>query len=156
MKKNMYITCAFAVLLDQLTKFLAVKYITNVTIIPNLLSFIYTENKGAAFSILYDKHVILIVSSIILLVALIYIYKKDYSSNKYNNLYNIMYGMAFGGIIGNLLDRIIRGYVVDFISLKFVSYYFPIFNLADMFITISVFLIILHTFKDSSKLTKKR
>ena len=147
MRKKMYITFIITVLLDQITKFIVVKYLTNVTIIPKLLSFIYTENRGAAFSIFTNKQLFLIISSIILLVALIYMYKREYKKHKDSNLYNIVYGMIFGGIVGNLLDRIIRNYVVDFIFVRIHKIYFPVFNLADVFITVGVIVLLVFLFR---------
>ena len=56
-----------------------------------------------------------------------------------------------GGILGNLLDRIIRGYVTDYVSLNIVGYHFPIFNLADVCITLGVILLSIHYFKTDYK-----
>lgn len=146
MRKKMYIAFIITVLLDQITKFIAVKYITNITIIPKLLSFIYTENRGAAFSIFSNKQMFLVISSMILLLALVYMYKKEYKKHKDSNLYNIVYGVIFGGIIGNMLDRIIRNYVVDFIFIRVHKINFPVFNLADVYITVGVIVLLVYLF----------
>ena len=63
---------------------------------------------------------------------------------KYIDFYDVIYGLLFGGIIGNLFDRILRGYVIDYISLNIFNYSFPIFNIADIAITIGVILMIVY------------
>ena len=67
------------------------------------------------------------------------------------SLTNTAYGLLLGGILGNLLDRIIRGYVTDYVSLNIVGYHFPIFNLADVCITLGVILLSIRYFKTDYK-----
>lgn len=64
------------------------------------------------------------------------------------------YSFIIGGIIGNLFDRIVYGEVIDFLSFKIFNYYFPIFNLADTFICIGIFLIIISFLKKDKKIKK--
>ena len=79
---------------------------------------------------------------------------KDYVSKKKDDiLMDVSYGLLFGGILGNLLDRIIRGIVIDYISINIIGYHFPIFNLADVMITIGVIIMIIRTLKSESKNT---
>lgn len=65
------------------------------------------------------------------------------------------YGTLLGGIIGNLLDRLLRGYVVDFLSFKLFNYNYPVFNVADVFIVVSIILIVLFYFVGWCKNGKK-
>ena len=71
------------------------------------------------------------------------------------SLTNTAYGLLLGGILGNLLDRIIRGYVTDYVSLNIVGYHFPIFNLADTFIVIGVFLLLLKEIRKENNLDSR-
>lgn len=154
MKKKILLITLYGLLFDQIIKFLVSKYITNVTIIPNFISLIYAENDGVAFSMLSGSRIIIIIISIILLSFLTYYMNKDYVSKKKDDiLMDISYGLLFGGILGNLLDRIIRGIVIDYISINIIRYHFPIFNLADVMITIGVIIMIIRTLKSESKNT---
>ena len=63
----------------------------------------------------------------------------------------ISYGMLFGGVIGNLIDRLFRGYVIDFLNFQFFSYDFPVFNIADCFIVVSIIFIVIEMFIESKK-----
>ena len=154
MKKKILLITLYGLLFDQIIKFLVSKYITNVTIIPNFISLIYAENDGVAFSMLSGSRIIIIIISILLLSFLAYYMNKDYVSKKKDDiLMDISYGLLFGGILGNLLDRIIRGIVIDYISINIIGYHFPIFNLADVMITIGVIIMIIRTLKSESKNT---
>ena len=102
------------------------------------------HNTGAAFSILSGNQVFLVIIGILALVALLlFVYQGD----NYSDYEIFAYSLLFGGILGNLIDRIFYGYVIDFISLTFVGYNFPIFNIADMCIVASVILIIIKVIK---------
>ena len=154
MKKKILLITLYGLLFDQIIKFLVSKYITNITIIPNFISLIYAENDGVAFSMLSGSRIIIIIISIILLSFLAYYMNKDYVSKKKDDiLMDVSYGLLFGGILGNLLDRIIRGIVIDYISINIIGYHFPIFNLADVMITIGVIIMIIRTLKSESKNT---
>ena len=131
------------VLIDRISKILIEKFLGNkvIYIIKNILYIVYSKNIGAAFSILEGKQFLL---SLIGVFALVFIY--DYV--KKNKVYNIGYSLLFGGIIGNILDRLIYGYVIDFIGIKIFSYNFPIFNIADTAIVIGAVIIILGSDKN--------
>lgn len=127
-------------LIDQVSKYLVINYLyKDITIIKNFFSLIYTKNNGAAFSILTGKRLFLIIVTILIIAMIIYYIKKNNIKDKINI---IAFSLVLGGSIGNLIDRIIRGYVVDFISIKVFKYNFPIFNIADSFICIGVFLLV--------------
>ena len=122
-------------------------------IIPNFFSIVHAKNYGAAFNILTGNRIFLILIGLIALIVIFYLVRKE----TFNAFKIITYGFLFGGIIGNLFDRIIRGYVVDYLQFKIFDHYFPVFNLADMMIVIGTILIIIMTVKgenngkDSSK-----
>ena len=134
---------------DQLSKLLVLNNIhTNVEIIKNLFYLTYTQNSGAAFSILIGKRIFLILITIIIIGLIIYYIKKDTVKSKLNIL---AFSLIIGGSLGNLIDRIIRGYVIDYISVKIFNYNFPIFNLGDTFICIGVFLLLIISFRKDKK-----
>lgn len=130
-------------IIDQISKILVVHQLTpnsGITIIQNFFYIIYTNNTGAAFSILLGKRILLIVVAILVIGILLYHIKKNKIEGKLNTL---AFSLIIGGSLGNLLDRIVRGYVIDFISIKIGNYNFPIFNIADSFIVVGVFLLLL-------------
>ena len=83
-------------------------------------------------------------------IALFILFRYLYSF-KLNTRNNIAFGLLFGGICGNLIDRLFIGYVRDFLSFKLFHYNYPVFNLADVFIVIGVFLLIIAIFKGEDK-----
>ena len=142
--KIMYIT-AIIFIVDVFIKSLAANYLTNINIIPGFFSLIYAKNEGAAFSILWGNRWFIVLITIFILVFLIYTVAKERKNiEKYTLFYDIIYGLLFGGILGNLFDRVIRGYVIDYIALNFFGYSFPIFNIADIAISIGVILMIVY------------
>lgn len=127
--------CFFLVLLDQYIKLVVIhnlKLLANVTIIPGILNAMYVRNFGAAFSIFFKKTTFLIIFAVIIMIFLIiYILKVK----MYDRVYIFCVVTVVAGGIGNLLDRIFRGYVVDYINLTFWPFNnFAIFNLADFLI----------------------
>lgn len=130
-------------IIDQITKILVIKILPlsgSIEIIKNFFYIIPTNNTGAAFSILLGKRIFLIVVAILIIGILLYYIKKNKVDGKLNI---IAFSLIIGGSLGNLIDRIVRGYVVDFISIKLGSYNFPIFNIADTLIVVGVFLLLI-------------
>lgn len=130
-------------IIDQASKLLVIKLLNpgdSITIIKNFFYIKYTNNTGAAFSILLGKRIFLIVVAILIIGILLYYIKKNKVDGKLNI---IAFSLIIGGSLGNLIDRIVRGYVVDFISIKLGSYNFPIFNVADTLIVVGVFLLLI-------------
>ena len=113
----------------------------SVSIIPNFFSITYVRNIGAAFSIMENSRILFI---IIGFISLILIYKYLIMNKVINKYLMISYSMLIGGIIGNMIDRIIYGYVIDYLSFNFFGYNFPIFNLADTFIVVSIIMLLLY------------
>lgn len=135
------------VILDQAIKiFINSKMILNqsIILIKDLFSITLTHNTGAAFGILNDSRHLLIVIAVVVVIGLI-IYVKNLEV--IDDLDVFTYSLLFGGIIGNLIDRIVYGHVIDYLSFNFGSYYFPIFNCADMFIVIAIVFMIIRTIK---------
>ena len=143
MVKKLYLYMFLFVLVDQVSKNLVDFYITlnnSISIIPNFFSLTYVRNIVAAFSLLKGSRYFLIIASIIALnIIFIYFIK----GKKLSNYNLIVYSMLLGGILGNLIDRILYGYVIDFLDFTIFGFDFAIFNLADTFIVISIILIVI-------------
>ena len=122
------------IIIDQVTKTLAIELLTSdKTVIKGVLEFCYTKNSGIAFGMASDNKFIIIISNIIVLglIARFMIIQ----NKRINNTTMIILSAIVSGGISNLLDRIVRGYVVDFIKI-FPIFNFPIINIADILIFI--------------------
>ena len=129
------------ILLDQLSKFLILNKLgfeKSINIIPNLLNFTLVKNKGAAFSLFNDSTTILAIISVLASFLIVIFILKSLQMSYWNSI-----GLAYllGGTVGNGIDRVIKGYVVDF--LEIVPINFPIFNFADISINIAVIFFII-------------
>ena len=134
------------ILLDFLTKFLIIHSFNineGIILINNFLKFIYIKNSGAAFGLLNNNIYVLIIITIALISYLIYELIKCN-----NKLYFFSYLLILCGALGNLIDRVFRGYVVDFISFTLFGREMAIFNVADIYITFGVILFIFSIFKE--------
>jgi signal peptidase II len=117
--------------LDQLTKFLVSKNLelnNSIPIIKGVFSLTLVHNRGAAFGIFKNQFYLFIFSSIVAVILIYSILKK----NKRNNFYSFSLSLILGGALGNLIDRAFLGYVVDFLDFRI----WPVFNIADSAITI--------------------
>jgi signal peptidase II len=123
--------------LDQWTKSLAVKYLANQTpivLIDGVFELNYTTNKGAAFGILQNHQIMFAILTVAVVIFLAVIFLKIPQKKKYMPL-NVCIAVLIAGAIGNLIDRLSLGYVVDFLYFKLIN--FPIFNVADIYVTCS-------------------
>lgn len=149
MIKKISILSVIFILIDQIVKILVDNFLIYKNIIPKFLSLSYEKNYGVAFSLLSGNTILIILLSFVLIFIFTYILYKEYLiKNENDNINNFIYALIYGGIFGNLLDRLIRGYVIDFISVNILGYNFPVFNLADIFIVIGVMLMILYDIKN--------
>ena len=138
--KMLYIIAFICIILDQIIKLLienSVNLFEKVDIIDNFFSITNVQNDGGAFSILSGYSLIFIIFPITFIMFIDKYYIK-YNFSRFNK---VIYGMLYGGVLANLVDRIVRGYVVDYFDFKIFNYNFPTFNLADSLIVISIFLI---------------
>lgn len=141
--------------IDQISKLLIVNLLTktdSITIIKNFFYLTYINNDGAAFSILVGKRIFLILIAVLVIVMLIRYIKKN---NIQNKLELVSISLIIGGSLGNLMDRVVRGYVIDFLDFKIFNYNFPIFNLADTFIVIGVILLLLKELRKENNLDSR-
>ena len=135
------ILIALGVAGDQVIKYLVVENLKPngvITAIPGFLQFVYVENTGAAFGMFGDFTMILTIITaiciVVVLAAMIFYQKHTFFSRAASIL------IVSGGI-GNLIDRFLLGYVVDYIQ---VSFFPPIFNLADCFVVVGVIFFLIH------------
>ena len=134
----------FIFLIDQFTKYLIFynnKIIINKDFVLFELDFV--KNYGAAFNIFSGNRIFLSFISIIFSIILIHLILRKNTSNSID-LYS--YSFILGGTLGNGLDRIIKGFVVDFIKLNIIN--FPVFNIADISINIGFILLLYSIFKN--------
>ena len=149
----MYIWLIVALVLtaaDQLSKALIVSNLSEtarIVCIPGVVDIVYVENTGAAFSMLSAHTWLLgLVSAAFCAAIAVYMAKMKFTDKRYQ----IIGGMLLGGALGNGIDRIFRGFVVDFIELAFIR--FPVFNIADIAITLgAVLLVVIITLGDKNK-----
>ena len=128
---------------DQQTKYWAVIYLKdqpNIQIWPNVFELEYRENTGAAFSLFRDHVWLLsIVSAVILAAIVVTVVRIKLPNIRWVRIAALL--IVAGGA-GNLIDRVFRGYVVDFISVKLID--FPVFNVADCFVCIGAFVLLIY------------
>ncbi len=146
-----YALIIILVSLDQSSKWLAqtnLKFFNSVSVIPKLLSFDLVHNYGAAYGILQNQRLFLLAVTFIVIIGGI-VFAKSIIQSKYSQ-----YGLLFllAGAIGNGIDRLLLGYVIDFINIKI----FPVFNFADIFIDIAVGCFIIDMIINGKKTTQKQ
>ncbi|WP_029321392.1 signal peptidase II [Butyrivibrio sp. AE3004] len=147
-KKKVFLIADFVAIIllvafDQFTKFLAVTHLMDqdsIVLIPGVLELTFLKNRGAAFGILQDQKVFFVMIAIMILIVIAYVLFQLPMEKKYTIL-QIILVMIASGAAGNMIDRLKNDYVVDFIS--FVIINFPIFNVADIYVTVSTILFII-------------
>lgn len=140
--KLYFITC-IVLLIDQIVKIIVNNCMTlydEIKLIPNFFSIYYVKNTGAAFSILENNTPFLVLMTVIFIIIIHRYLKNEKNLTK---LFSISFGLILGGMFGNLIDRIIHSGVIDYLSFEFFGYGFPVFNIADIGITVGVFLMLI-------------
>lgn len=128
---------------DQFTKYLAVVKLKDknpFVLIKDVFELQYLENRGAAFGIFQDRKVALVLITLVFLWFLGWFYHKI-PTEKHFNLMRGICVVLFAGAVGNMIDRIAYNYVIDFFYFKLID--FPIFNVADIYVTVSCALILI-------------
>lgn len=137
------VSIVILVAFDQLTKWLAVKYLLPggpISIIDGVFELRYLENRGAAFGIFQNRQWMFILMTLIIVAAVIWLYIKMPETKRMLPL-RIISVAVISGAIGNLIDRILNSYVVDFLYFQLID--FPIFNVADIYVTVSAVIFII-------------
>lgn len=131
------IVAGFVVLLDQFSK----AYIRHllapgetISVLPGIFSLTHIQNSGAAFGILPNRRLFFLIVTFIVIALIIFYYRQLHPREYF---VKVAMGMTLGGALGNLIDRTSTGLVTDFLDFRF----WPVFNLADSFITIGFILI---------------
>lgn len=144
--KIIFLVSIIVFIVDIISKILVSNFMLedqSIKIINNFLYFTYAKNTGIAFSFLEGNMIFIISMTLIIVVLLIkYVYNKKLDLKE-----KISYGLVLGGAIGNLFDRIVYGYVIDFIDVYIFGYDYPIFNVADSCVVVGIILILLLSFK---------
>ena len=128
---------------DQFTKYLARVFLQDkppIKIIDGVLELNFLKNSGAAFGMLQNQKVFFILVAVLILFIIVYVLFRMPDDKKYN-IMHVLLVMIASGAIGNMIDRVRQDYVVDFIY--FVLINFPIFNVADIYVTVSTFLFVI-------------
>lgn len=135
----------FIVLIDQFTKYL-MSYNKKLFINKDFLLFKldFVKNYGAAFNIFSGSRIFLSLISIIFSIILIYLI---FRKNTLNIIDLYAYSFILGGTIGNGIDRLYKGFVIDFINLNIIN--FPVFNIADISINIGFIFLLYNIFKNN-------
>lgn len=131
------IICILLIVLDQVTKFMAVEHLRGqaaIELIPDVFELRYLENRGAAFGILQDQQILFILMTWVVIGLMVYIWYRMPVNTRYAPLHVVIL-LLISGAVGNLIDRMVQNYVVDFLYFKLID--FPIFNVADCYVTIS-------------------
>lgn len=127
---------------DQLSKMMAESALKNqgpIVLIPNIFQLEYLENQGAAFGILQDQRLVFFVITIAALIGLTFLYFRIPNESRYRPMEGC-YILFTAGALGNFIDRVMQGYVIDFFYFKWID--FPIFNVADIYVTVAVILLL--------------
>jgi signal peptidase II len=144
---------ATVIAMDQATKFLVTRFLElyeRVEVLP-VLDFTYVRNTGAAFSMLagasgWQRWFFTVLATAVSTVLIVWLWRLP----RGRRMIAVSLSLILGGAIGNLVDRIMHGYVVDFVHAHWGDAYFPAFNVADSAITIGAVLLILDAFRTKS------
>lgn len=145
--KVIWFISLICIMFDQFIKLLinnSIDLYEQIVIIKDFFYLTNVRNYGAAWSILSGSRVVLILITLVIIFGLYFFFIKK---EKLNLPEKIIYGLLYGGIIGNLLDRIFRGYVIDYLDFLILGYNYPVFNLADILIVISMLSLIFFIIK---------
>ena len=139
--------------LDLFIKYLVSSYLTSINIIDNFFSLTYVLNDGAAFSLFASRTYILILIALMCLLFIIY----ELKNNLDDRVLSVGYSLVLAGLLGNFIDRLLDGYIVDYLSFKIFGYNYPIFNFADMLIVLGVITVVIkEIFKEKKKKNEVR
>ena len=139
-----FLISTIIIIFDQITKhIISINYKSLINKEFIFFTLDYVKNFGAAFNLFNGSRVFLSVLSIIVTIFIIYFFL---NSSSINNIDLFSYSFILGGTIGNGIDRVTKGYVIDFINLNFIN--FPVFNIADISINIGVILVLYNFIKN--------
>ncbi len=154
MKKKSILSIISIILLtvfDQLVKFIVDAKMAvgeSVDIIKGVFSITYVQNRGAAWGSFYGKRIFLLLLTITILVATVIVYIKMMKYDNFKPL-RVCSIILISGALGNIIDRVIHGFVIDMLDFNLIK--FPVFNVADIYVTcsiVAILILILFKYKD--------
>ena len=151
MKKSEIVLLIFTVLIDQLTKFVVESRMAlyeSIEIISGFFHITYTRNTGAAWSILEGQGTLFAIMALIVSCGIIYYLFRNRNASVFERTAMIL---ICGGALGNMIDRVVHGYVVDFLNFYIFGYDYPVFNVADSFLVVGVAMFVIETIFSKEK-----
>ncbi|MCD8346471.1 MAG: signal peptidase II [Lachnospiraceae bacterium] len=136
----------FLLAADQLTKYFACRFLagtSGITLIPGVFELYYLENRGAAFGILNNRQLFFVLIALCISAFAIYVYARLPYESSYHPL-RFVCSLIIAGALGNMIDRLARGYVIDFLYFSLID--FPVFNIADCYVCIGAGLAVILLF----------
>lgn len=127
---------ALLLIADQLTKYFAKLFLagnSGVTVIPGVFHLFYLENEGAAFGMFANRQIFFIIVAVLMSIAAVYVYYR-LPLEKHYHLLRFICILIVSGAVGNMADRLIYGFVIDFLYFKLID--FPVFNIADCYVCV--------------------
>lgn len=137
-----FIGSVICIILDQITKHYAFSFLrtgSSINILEGIFRLNYCENRGAAFGVMQNKIWLFAIITVIIIGGVIWFMIKKKPQSK---LLVLSLTLLTGGALGNFIDRIVRGFVVDFLDFCLIN--FPIFNVADCFVVIGAILLAIY------------
>jgi signal peptidase II len=138
------VPAAIVVVADQITKQIFWRQFTpgfNVDIIPGILRITLVKNTGAAFGLFDGGRWFFITASVIAVGFILYLGFRLPRNERYRRL---LLGLILGGAVGNLIDRVYDGAVIDFIEMGVAGHWWPVYNVADIAVTVGAVLLLIH------------
>ncbi|NEQ27321.1 MAG: lipoprotein signal peptidase [Microcoleus sp. SIO2G3] len=151
--QTFWIIAFVCIMLDQLTKYWVMQGMRlgqSIPVWPGVLNFTYVLNPGAAWGLMSEFPIVLRLLSLVVSLGLIVMGVLS----RLNRWEQVSFGFLLGGALGNGIDRLVAGEVVDFLQFAFIN--FPVFNLADVFINIGVFCLLIVLFRKPPATNGKR
>ncbi len=140
------VPAAVIVVVDQITKQIFWRNGQNYDVIGDFFRITLVRNAGAAFGLFQGGRVFFIAASIIAIIFIVYVGLKLPRSDWQRRL---LLGMILGGAIGNLIDRVYAGQVIDFLDVGFGMHRWPVFNVADMGVSVGAAFLLIYLMRDS-------
>ena len=135
---------AIVVVVDQITKQIFWKYFVaghHVDVIPGVLRITLVKNSGAAFGLFDGGRIFFIIASVIAIGFILYLGFRLPASERYKRT---LLGLILGGAVGNLIDRVYDGAVIDFIEMGVMGHWWPVYNVADIAVSVGAVLLLIH------------
>ena len=143
----MFSLTLIVLIIDIISKLIIKHYLTldnSIHVIRGFFDLTYVRNTGVAWSFLdNNKYFVLILSGLIIMGIVYYIYKEKPN----RKITKLAYSLILGGALGNFINRVFYGYVIDFLDFKIFGYSYPIFNIADVFIVLGVIILMYDTWR---------